>query len=143
MEQVSQQGNAHVERNQQNILQQAGTLLRSIARSLRLIFFRRHDCGDVLHEVDAAFLAYSAVPLLMLARRANENQRCMAARTKPRSIRRSGAALRAVHPSILESHANKTVFVAAPCTLSVNPEYVVNRQAKKKRAHNGAESEFL
>jgi hypothetical protein len=67
----------------------------------------------------------------------------MAARTKPRSIRRSGAALRAVHPSILESHANKTVFVAAPCTLSVNPEYVVNRQAKKKRAHNGAESEFL
>jgi len=64
-EKVPQQGNAHRERRQKQVLQQSGSLLETIVHRVRLRFLSRNDCRDVLQKIDAALLARSAVPLLV------------------------------------------------------------------------------
>lgn len=63
--------------------------------------FRRDHCGGILHEIDAAPIAFSTMRLLVAARWALERKRHVTARAEVGAVRRVGRAFRAFHVFII------------------------------------------
>src|ERR1700690_585020 len=95
-EQVSNQGYAHIEGDQEQIFQQAGALLGAIPRAIAFRLLGAENRGDVLQEIDAALLASPAVPLFVFAGGALKAQRGVASRAEPRYVTGLGAAFGAL-----------------------------------------------
>jgi hypothetical protein len=85
-----------------------------------LRLFRGHHGGEVLQEINAAFFAFAALALLVMARRTFEAQSGMAARAKPRHVTRFGAAFRALHKPILLRGCAAGFAAGVLCAVEVN-----------------------
>jgi hypothetical protein len=104
-EELPQQRNTHVERQEQNVFHQACALLRPIPGRVGPILFRGDHCGDVFEKVDSTVIARTAMPLLMLARGTSEKERRVASRAKTGRIGRLRVALGTFHIVILTGSA--------------------------------------
>lgn len=105
IEELSQQGNAHIERRQEDIFQQVRALLDAIVNGICLVFSCGNDRSNVLEKIDAALIARAAVPLLVVARRTRVAQRRVASRAEAGYIARFRVAFWAFHKGILPGRA--------------------------------------
>jgi hypothetical protein len=110
-QEVSDQWNSQREWHEQEILHQARALFQTFVRRVRFVFFRRKHRVDVFQEINAAFFALAAVPLLMLARRTLVAQRGVAPRAEPRDVASFRIALGALHEGILRGFGRRSRIV--------------------------------
>jgi hypothetical protein len=71
---------------QEDLFDNDGAALDAIVDLIRLSLFCRDNRSDVFHKIDAAFLTSATHALFMLAGRAFETQRRMAARAEARDL---------------------------------------------------------
>jgi hypothetical protein len=103
--QLANQRDSEREGRQQNVLHQIRTLLDPVVLHVGLTLLHGNHGSDVLQEIDAAFFAHAAVPLLVMARRTLKSQRRMAPLAEARHVAGFSAAFRAFHGFILAGGA--------------------------------------
>jgi hypothetical protein len=121
--QVANQGNAQREGNEQKIFHEARALFQPIVSRVGFDLLARDDRIDVFQEIDAALLALTALPLLMLAGRTFIAQRRVAARAESRDIAGFGAAFRALHTPMLPGTGPERAADEVSCIHTVNTDY--------------------
>jgi hypothetical protein len=100
---TADQRDTHIHGHEQEILNQSGSLLDSIVNRVCLGSFRHHDGRYIFQEVNAAFLASTAVSLFMATRRALITKRSVTASTEARDISNFRFAFGTLHTPILEN----------------------------------------
>ena len=90
------------QRREDEILDEGRALARTVVGGVGFSFFRRHHGGGVLQEIDATRVTFSAVRLLVAARRTLERKRRVTARAEAGAIRSVGRAFGAFHAFIVE-----------------------------------------
>src|SRR6202789_1466905 len=66
-EKITDQRHAAVERQPEQAFQQAGTAFEPLVNGVRFGFFGGDHCADIFEEIDAAFFAFAAGALVVVA----------------------------------------------------------------------------
>ena len=82
--------------NPKRLREEAQAAPQFFVRHFRFVLLGGHDRVEVLHEIDAALLAFSTLPLLVMARRTFKAQRHMAALAEAGVVLRRSAAFGAL-----------------------------------------------
>src|SRR6202050_2134763 len=98
---------------QENLFDDSGAPLDAIVNLVRLDSFCGHNRADVLHKIDAAFLAGAAFALFVLASRAFVTQRSVATRAESRDAAGTRATLKTLDRSLRSCARNCGRFNSA------------------------------
>ena len=91
-EKITDQRHTAVKGQPEQAFQQAGAAFEPLVNGVRFGFLGGDHCADIFEEIDAAFFAFAARALVVVAGRTFVAQRGVALGTEARDIARVGAA---------------------------------------------------